>query len=311
MDIVKKTLEKVYVYGTVGYCIYKFVYQLSVLKHNIGSDKFITKRKYKRIYGQNIDLNNPKSLNEKILWLKLNDRRPIHTLLADKFTVRTYLAEKFGKSYLVPLCFSTTDWRDISIDTIPDEPCIIKATHTSGDYFIIRDKRKIDIKKIRFLCRIWLSRNFYFCSQEWQYKKSTRRIIIEKLLITKDGYIPNDYKLHYINGELAFVYCSIGRETVNKRNIYDANWQPLNFSWVEPYKDYKNIRGEEIQAPDSFEKMKEIGSEIAKLFKYVRVDFYDVDGKLYCGEITFHHGSGFDVFNPREYDYVLGDKLKL
>ncbi len=92
--------------------------------------------------------------------------------------------------------------------------------------------------------------------------------------------------------KLEFVYCSVGRETVNKRNIYDADWNPLYFCWVQGYKDPASTRGEEIPAPESFDEMKRIGAEIAKEFDYVRVDFYDVDGKLYYGEVTFYHGGG-------------------
>ena len=117
--------------------------------------------------------------------------------------------------------------------------------------------------------------------------------------------------MHFINGKLEFVYCSVGRETINKRNIYDADWNPLMFTWSEKFKDPATLRGPEIPAPSTFEKMKELGAEIAKDFKYVRVDFYDVDGELYFGEITLHHGSGLDVFVPGKYDIIYGEKLSL
>ena len=259
-----------------------------------------------------MNLNNPETLNEKILWLKLNDRTPLHTLCADKYTVRQYLINKFGEQYLIPLLYETETPNDITLDTIPDIPCIIKASHSQGDMIIVRNKFDLDIKRIQFEMKIWLKRNLYFETQEWQYKNCKPRIIIEKLLLDKDGKIPNDYKLHYINGKLEFVYCSVGRETVNKRNIYDAEWNPLFFSWVEPYKETTNIRGEEIPAPQSFEEMKRIGAIIAKDFPYyVRVDFYDVDGQLYFGEVTFHHGSGFDIFKPAKFDLEFGQKLRL
>jgi hypothetical protein len=151
----------------------------------------------------------------------------------------------------------------------------------------------------------------YEATLELQYKDIKTLIIIEKLLQTKEGFIPNDYKLHFINGKLEFVYCSVGRETINKRNIYDADWKPLMFTWSEKYKDPTTLRGPEIEAPSTFAKMKELGAVIAKDFKYVRVDFYDVDGKLYFGEITLHHGSGFDVFVPDTYDKYYGELLKL
>jgi hypothetical protein len=312
MDPKKVIANKLYPLGYLGGSIFYLFLKSFYLYRKILGDKRVTRKKYKKIYHREPNLDKPETLNEKILWLKLNDRRPIHTLCADKYTVRDYLKKKFGEKYLIPLLYVTDNWRDLTFDVIPDEKCIIKASHSQGDMLIVKDKSKVDIKKLRYDARIWLMRNLYYETQEWQYKNCKPRIIIEKLLQDKEGHIPNDYKLHYINGRLEFVYCSVGRETVNKRNIYDANWNPLYFSWVEPYKDVSSIRGEEIPAPQSFEEMKRIGTEIAKEFpQYVRVDFYDVDGKLYFGEITFHHGSGFDLFTPSHYDEDYGKLIKI
>ena len=300
--------------GQIGLNFYALFLKLLSIKTIFSkrlSDREATNMKWHSIYGRDVNFEDPQTLNEKIQWLKLNFRKDIQTVLADKYEARKYFAQHFGEQYLVPLLFETTDWRDITMDNIPDEPCIIKSNHTSGTYQIIRDKSKIHINELKAKCIDWLNMDYYKMSREWQYKNIKRRIIIEKLLQTKDGTIPNDYKLHYINGKLEFVYCSVGRETENKRNIYDADWNPLYFSWVEPFKDASTVRGSEIPAPASFEKMKEIGYEIAKMFAYVRVDFYDVDGKLYIGEITFHHGGGFDVFVPAEYDLIYGKKLML
>lgn len=297
--------------GNFGLTIYSCILRLRVLLSKKESDEVVTARRFKRVFGRDIDMVNPRTLNEKIQWLKLNYRKDIQTVLADKFCARAYLAQKFGDQYLIPLLFETSDWRNITIDNLPDEPFIIKPNHGTGQYTIVRDKSRVDIVELRTKCVEWLSTDFYRVTQEWQYKNIKRRIIIEKLLQTKDGSIPNDYKLNYFNGKLEFIYCSVGRESENKRNVYDPNWNPIYFSWVEPHKDASNIRGKEIPAPPSFNKMKEIGDEIAKMFTYVRVDFYDVDGKLYFGEVTFHHGGGYDVFVPEKFDWLFGEKLKL
>jgi hypothetical protein len=165
--------------------------------------------------------------------------------------------------------------------------------------------------ELRQECRLWLNTNYYYQSQEWQYKDIKRRIVVEKLLQTKSGMIPNDYKLHYFNGKLEFVYCSIGRETVNSRNIYDAEWNPMYFSWNLPYHVQQSCRGAEIPPPLSFDLMKKYGNQIAQDYDYVRVDFYDVDGQMFFGEVTFHHGGGFDRFEPDELDLKYGKKLCL
>lgn len=311
MDKKKIIREKLYNLGTIGYYFYKGFIKSFYLYRSLQSDEDITRKKYKAIYHKEPNLDAPSTLNEKILWLKLHDRREFMTQCADKYTVREIIKKKFGDEFLIPLLFKTDNWRDITLDNIPNEKCIIKPSHSQGDMLIIKDKSLLDIKKLRYDARTWMLRNLYYETQEWQYKNCKPMLLVEKLLQTKDGFIPNDYKLHFINGKLEFVYCAVGRETVNKRNIYDANWEPYLFSWVEPFKDASTIRGEEIPAPPTFELMKKMGAEIAKDFPYVRVDFYDVDGRLYFGEITFFHGGGFDVFVPSEYDKIFGDKLIL
>lgn len=299
-------------YGEIGYQTEKLIYYLKTLPdRNVENKKRIDKR-FRKVFGRPVDWENPHTLNEKIQWLKIYGYEEFHTICADKYRMRDYLYLKFGNDdYQIPVLYKTDNWRDITMNIIPDEPCIVKANHTQGDVWIVKDKSKLDINKLRVDCRWALERNLYETTLEPQYKNIKPLIIIEKLLQTKEGYIPNDYKLHYINGELAFVYCSVGRETINKRNIYDAEWKPLMFTWSEKYKDSTTLRGPEIDAPVTFERMKELGNEIAKDFKYVRVDFYDVDGALYFGEITLHHGSGFDVFVPDCYDELYGKKLHL
>ena len=297
----------VWFYGVLA--LYKIA---CFIRYSLHSDKSLTMRKFARIFGRKLDLKNPKTLNEKIQWLKLYERKDFHTVCADKYAVREWLASKFGDEYLIPLVFHTNKWREINTDNIKEFPCIIKANHTSGDYIILRDAKKVDLESVQRACHWWLLEDYYQISQEWQYKNIKRQIVVEKLIQTGTGKIPNDYKLHYINGNLEFVYVSVDREGANKRNIYDKDWNPLPFSWVEKTKsEHGAIRGEEIPAPATFKKMKEIGAEIALLSRYVRVDFYDVDGHLYFGEITLHHGSGFDVFVPEECDYIYGAKRDL
>lgn len=289
------------------YCIYIPIRKIKDARNILIGDKKAVERGFRKAFGRKLDLTNPHTLNEKIQWLKLYDRRDIHTTLADKYAVREWLAQRFGSEYLVPLLYSTQDWHDIKPENIPDIPCIIKTNNASGTWIICRDKNSMDWQRVRKQFRIWLAINHYYATQEWQYKNIPPRIIVEKLLLTKEGKIPNDYKLHFFNGKLGFVYCSIDREGGNYRNMYGPNWEPLYFSWGA----HDEKRGPEIQPPESFGKMVEIGSQIAKLFRYVRVDFYDVDGQLYYGEITMHHGGGFNHFKPESYDLYYGDMLDL
>lgn len=292
--------------------VYHFLKKVQLLIKQMQSHSKRMDKRFNETFGRHIDWGNPTTLNEKIQWLKRYDHDDFYTTCVDKYAVRAFIEKEFGAEYLVPLLFQTTDVHDIVVDNIPTEPCILKANHDSGHYKIIRDRTKVDYERLREECRFWLSMNYYDVSNEWPYKNiNPRRIIIEKLLTTKSGTIPNDYKLHYINGELQFIYVSFDREGVNDRCTYDENWNRLPFVWVPKYTYREGLNVSDVPKPKSFELMKQFGKKVASLFKYVRVDFYDVDGKLYFGEITLYHGSGNDKFYPDKFDLEYGRKLKL
>ena len=285
--------------------IYNFYYFILL------PDKIFIKRYYKKFFGVYPDLNNPKTLNEKMQWLKLHDRTPLHTICADKYRSREYIKEKVGKEYLVPLVFETKNIKNINIDNLPDYPIAIKTNHDCSGAQIIRDKTKVNYRNLQRKLKILLKDNWYYQTKEWPYKNIKPRIIVEKLLICKNGKIPNDYKFHCFNGKAKVVYVSIDREGKNKRNIYSIDWKPLMFTWAWKNKDTTNIRGNEIPRPDNYEHMIEIAEKLSEAFKYVRIDLYNVDGKIYCGEITFYHGGGIFIISPKEWDRKLGDMLDL
>lgn len=274
-------------------------------------DKEYIRRQFKFRLGYDLNLENPKTLNEKIQWLKINDRNRRYTQLTDKYAVRQYIEEKFGKEVLVPLLFKTEDWNELTYDNIPDMACIVKTNHGCGGHQVIRNKEKIDWDELRARFKRLCEENYYYSHREFQYKDIKPCILVEKLLMLSNGKIPNDYKLHFLNGKCEFVYCSVDREGENYRKVYDIDWKPLGFLWVSSAKNHSIQQGRDIPKPKTFEKMLEIGKEIAKDIKYVRVDFYDVEGKIYCGEITLHHGAGNDTFYPSQYDLYYGKKLKL
>lgn len=290
----------------MGRALYHFFF------YHILPDKYVVKRDYKAIFGHELNLDTPRKLNEKLMWMKLYDRERWHSFYADKFYAREYFASRFGEQYLVPLLFDTTNVNDIRPENIPSFPCIIKSNHAMAQWKIVRKPEDIDWKVLRRECRFWLAENWYDYSKEYQYKYIKPRIIVEKLLETKSGSIPNDYKLHFINGKLAFVYVSFDREGANDRVIYDENWNKLPFSWVPKGTYFEGMGDSDVPRPVKMDDMIAMGTEIAKIFpRYIRVDFYEVDGKVYFGEITFHHGGGYDTFFPESYNDYYGKMLRL
>jgi hypothetical protein len=228
----------------------------------------------------------------------------LHTLCADKYAVREYISEKIGKQYLIPLLYHTDNPADIVIKNMPDIPHIIKASHNSGKVFIVNDKNKIDVKKCQNDLKKLMGINYYYLGKEWQYKNIKPRILIEKLLLDEESNLPIDYKFHYFNGKLAFIQVDIDRQTEHKRNLYDPNWDFINCQWI-----YKN--GNNVKKPQMLDQMKSLAEIIAKDFRYIRVDFYNLGSDIYFGELTFHPESGFGNFYPIKWDRIFGKRLVL
>lgn len=189
-------------------------------------------------------------------------------------------------------------------------------THSPCFFLIYRIrfliKKHINWEILRAKCRLLIANNHYYKPQEWQYKNIEPAFIVEKMLICSDGRLQNDYMFHFINGKFQFVHCNVkGDKNNTYKIVYNTNGNPLPFSWENIKTDGKYERGIEISKPWSFEKMTEIGTWITQNFKYVRVDFYDVDRNSFYGEITICHGSGLNNFIPNQYDFVFGKNLTL
>ena len=292
-----------------GIVLWNFRHHL--LPRIVHSNAYYVKKAFKKAHGREPDLQNPKTLNEKIAWLMVYGYKPFHTVLADKFAVRDWMSARYGTDGLIPLLYTTRNWRDLRPENLPDEPCIVKSNTGSGWWQIVRDKSDVDFSLLRQRAKEWMHSNYYYSACQPQYKRIRPMILVEKLLQTKAGKIPNDFKLNFINGDLAFTYCSIDREGANYRAVYDPDWRPIRVEWASRKKLGKSPTGPDIPPPASFSRMVEIGRDVAKLFPYVRVDFYDVDGKLYYGEITMHHGGGAYVIEPESWDETWGRKIRL
>lgn len=307
----KKLLKYIY-HNTVLGKVLIYVYHNT--KNHVIPDKIFLKYKYKGNFGVFPDLKSPKTLNEKIIWLKLNDRTPLHTQCADKYEVRKFILEKIGDQYLVPLYFHTRNVEEINSSNIPDSPCVIKTNHDSGSVFFIKDKTQVDWPNLQKQLKKQLKSNYYWQSKEWQYKNIIPQIIVEKLLIDKNGNIPFDYKLHCFNGKVNMISVDMGRGTEHHyRNWYLTSWERAPFRWSSPKGNgiYTDPIELDVPKPKSLAKMINLSEKLANSFRYVRVDWYDLDGQLYFGELTFHHDGGNQPILPKEWDEKLGSMLKL
>lgn len=267
-------------------------------------DKLYQNMRFKEILGQKLNLKNPRSFNEKLQWLKLYDRNPLYTELVDKYEVKKYIAKKIGKEYIVPTLGVYKKFDDIDFDSLPNQ-FVIKCTHDSGSFVLVKSKKDLDIASVRKKINKCLKRNYYYSGREWPYKNVEPRIIIEPYL----GENINDYKVQCINGEVDNIMICDGR--FSKRGVryyyFDADWNYLAYS------HYDDIDKDTFSypKPEMMDKVIELSKKIGKDFNQIRVDWYIVKNRIYFGELTFYTNSGFDDTITYEADIELGKKLSL
>lgn len=263
------------------------------------------KKDYEAYTGKKLDLNKPESYSEKIQWLKLFDDNTLRTELSDKVLVREWIKKTIGEEYLIPIYGVYDHFDDINFDELPDQ-FVIKTNHSSGWNIIVKDKAAFDKKKARKTVEWWLSLDYGLWSEfEIHYTPINPKILIERYTVDSAGEL-NDYKFLCFNGECKYFWMDFDRMTNHKRNVYDLEWN------LQPWNQftYGNYEGE-IDKPQNFDEMVKIANILCKGFKHVRVDLYNVDGKVYFGEMTFTNGSGFEGIFPEKYDYELGKMIKL
>lgn len=271
------------------------------------SDERFLKKVFKLLVGYDLDLNNPSSFNEKIQWLKLHDKNPLYTKLVDKHLAKEYIAKIIGEEFIVPTLGVWDSPGEIDYDTLP-EKFVLKCNHNSKvGLCICKDKNKLDIKRTNKNLTKGLTQNYYIYNKEYAYKDVPKKILAEKLLEEEGTNEIPDYKFMVFNGKVRCSFVCNERFSADglKVTFFDENWEVMPFE--RHYPRSKNP----IPKPVNYNLMVEMAEKLAKGIRFVRVDFYEVNGKVYFGEMTFYPGSGFEEFTPREWDFRMGDWLEL
>lgn len=268
------------------------------------SDEKYIKLKYRLRFNSEINLDNPKGFNEKLNWMKLNYRNPMFTMMADKYWVKQYVAEKIGKEYVVPClgCWKSVD--DIDFRELP-EKVFLKSTHDSGGGILVDKSKGIDIRRIRkrFNKKTLQGKNWYWPQREFPYKNIEPMIIAEEYLDEGTGHELHDYKFYCFNGKPAYMYIT-NKGTKIYENYYDLDFKPINISH-----GYERVLPE-FSKPMNFERMIEIASVLSAGLPFVRIDFFNVENRLYFGEFTFYDWAGFKPLNE-PWEMLLGDMIHL
>lgn len=271
-------------------------------------DKLYIQLRFYFEMGQKLNLKNPKTFNEKLQWLKLYNRKPEYTTMVDKYAVKMYVANIIGEEHIIPTLGVWNSIDEIDWDTLPNQ-FVLKTTHGGGGSGIVicKNKETFDYNGAYRKIKHSLSRDIYISDREWPYKDVPKRIIAEKYIVDDAGLELKDYKFFCFNGKVECFKVDFDRFKSHKANYYDRNANLLPFWEVICPADHSKI----FEKPKNFDKMIELAEVLAKGIPFVRIDFYNVNGKIYFGEITFYPAAGIGKFEPSEWDEKLGEKLIL
>lgn len=299
-------------YGThAGRAIYKFCGDITRKCRKSISDEDYLKKSFRENNGLELNLAEPRTFNEKLLWLSLHDRTPLKTLCADKYRVREYLEKAGFASILNELYGVYHSTSEIDFSTLPKK-FVLKTNHDSGTYVIVDQDDPSTQKEIGKL-DIALGKNYYLESREWQYKDIQPVILCEKFIETDEPYGLADYRFFCSNGNILFVAVDIGTTESNgkhgyfaKRNLYNEEFFPVDAKLKrEPFD--KDL----VPKPQNYDEMVRIAKTLSEPFKHVRVDLYNVQSKIIFGELTFVNGGGMQLLEPPEFNLAIGDMIDL
>lgn len=266
-------------------------------------DKTYIEKMFKAKMGSELNLSNPRTFSERLQWLKLFDRNPLYTQLVDKYAVREYVKEAIGEEYLIPLLGVYDHPDDIDFNSLPDQ-FVLKCNHNSGlGMCICKDKNKLDIEKVKNELNKGLKQDYYLTCREWPYKDVPRKIICEKFMQDSKQSDLIDYKIMCFNGEPKYTYVCSDRFTDDglKITFFDNDWNVVNIRRKNKKTDTS------IKKPVKFDDMLVIARKLSKGIPFSRIDLYEINGRVYFGEITFFPASGFSEFEPETADRHLGE----
>lgn len=272
-------------------------------------DKLYLRLFYFSTTGKRINFKNPVGYCEKLQWLKVNDRRPEYSKLVDKLAVREHIDAVMGEGHMFPLLGQWKSFDEIEFEKLPNQ-FVLKCNHDSGSTKVIRDKASLtqeDFAAMNAFYTRRLQHDFYHAGREYPYKGVPRRIIAEQLMIDENDPEKSieDYKFFCFNGEPKLMFVATDRNTDCKFDFYDMDFNHLDIFNIHPNSD------KVIEKPKMFEEMKTIAAKLSQGMRHVRIDLYELNGKIYFGEYTFFHGGGFQLFYPEKWERQLGDWIDI
>ena len=272
------------------------------------NDEVFLRIMYRLHMGKRLNLDTPQTMNEKMQWLKLYDRQPAYQKMVDKLAAKEYYREMIGPEYIIPTIGEWNDVEDIDFDSLPNS-FVLKTNHSGGNTGVIvcKDKSKLNVAEAKKRLKKSLKSDIYNWYGEWPYKGINKRIFAEEL-IGKEGEELVDYKFYCFDGYVDAVLICVDRQIGDpKFYFFDKNWELKRYN----KRGKMAPEGFTLPKPENIDKMFELASVISNGIPHLRVDLYNVDGKIYFGESTFFTCSGFDANRLPEADLYFGSLIKL
>lgn len=266
-------------------------------------DRTYTAVIHRIIFGENIRLNPPRTYNEHLSALKLQDRYLEYAPYADKFEARKYVQAIIGESYLNTVYGIYDSFEEIDFSVLPDQ-FAMKCTHGSSYNIIVPDKKKLDVKKAGKKIRRWLHENYYYQMREKQYKNIKPRVMIDAFLQQKNGNPLNEVKLYCINGIVRFIVDNHETGSARYSNLYTRDWVLRDVTCGFP-------SNPAFSKPENGAELVRIAEALARPFTFVRVDLYNIDGRILFSELTFSPAGGMTLFRPRSFDDEMGQYFEV
>lgn len=292
-----------------NYNVKKLRYRISRFVAHCLPDKLYLSIKFYTKMGYWMNWKNPQTFCEKIQWLKIYNRHAEYTEMVDKDAVKKYVAQRIGQEFIIPTLgvYDTVD--DIDFSKLPNK-FVLKCTHDSGGLIVCRDKRTLNIEATKEKLRKGLKRTYIIQNREYPYKQVARRIIAEEYIQTDSGSDLIDYKFFCFNGRAEYCQVIANRTTDESIDFYNRNWEHQEFIGLLPTAHHAPTSHD---MPENYNKMLNIADKLASEISspFVRIDLYNVRGKIYFGEITFFPATGIGKFRPVEWDLRLGKMIKL
>lgn len=283
-----------------------FIFYKPVIRNFIPSKLYLSLKFYIKM-GYFMDFKNPTTFSEKLQYLKLHDRKKQYTDMVDKYAVRNIISESIGEKYLIPLVGGP--WNkaeDIDFDSLPNE-FVLKCTHDSASVIICKNKNQFDKASAVEKLNKCLKYNHYWLGREWPYKNVHPQIIAEKYMVDESGIELKDYKFFCFNGECRFFKVDFDRTICHHANYYDIDGNLLPFGEVA----CPPVIDKQIILPSNLNEMIKLAELLSAGYLFIRVDFYNISGQIYFGELTFYPASGLGKIEPIEWDKKIGNWINI